>query len=137
MAEYIEKNMGGMVYVLPTKKKDYLDIKAFPSPQSLIGKIVIKGDGRPEHLYSNEDNNEFIMDYEGEEEEEDENKEKIKELETKKKFTFEELIKKKEKKEAKKPIKHEIKLMKLVTMFNSKLDLKEFNRLCWNSCSLD
>lgn len=46
------------------------------------------------------------------------------------------MIKPKEEKK-KKPIKHEIKLMKYVTMFNSKLDLKEFNRLCWNSCSLD
>lgn len=36
-----------------------------------------------------------------------------------------------------KAVKNELKLMQYVTMFNSKIDIKEFKRLLWNSCSLD
>ena len=51
MATLIEDIFEDMVYVLPKKYKDYKDIKSFPSPAMLMKKIVIKGDGKPEHLY--------------------------------------------------------------------------------------
>lgn len=44
MAIIIENIMGDLVYILP---KDYMSHKGFPSPESLKGKIVIKGDGKP------------------------------------------------------------------------------------------